>query len=432
MADSTFIEFVGGNALQTVVNETSATINGSESPLVYFHKEMLTQRYEPTLTVSSLNSDTVYVAADVVSTDSSLPLKTRDAVEVNIGTIPKIGLSFTMQESTIKKIDIMRRQGLASLQGQVSELIFQDPVRAVIGMNEQAELMFLQGLSSGVTLIEAGADRAGQSIRFNYHYPESNIFGVSKPWSDVSSDPIADIDNVIDRASEKGVIPNFIHMDKATFNAFVRNTKVKEFFTYATTQVLISGTPLGAPSLSALNVAMQDKYGLTIRVYNRSVNIEKNGVKTVYNPWESRSVVFTTGVNVGSFVWSDLPEATRAALQVTYATVDNWILISKYSETNPFKEYTTASGFGIPVIENVNSIFKLNTEEATLDTQTEGDSTFTYKTLVYTKASVVAAIKLAKPSSTVTISTTDAKLLNTINGLSNAEITTFEANITLD
>lgn len=428
MQNSLFIEYVDNNALQTVADQTYATVNGSEAPLKYAYKEMLSMRYEPTLDVSTLNSDNVFVAADVVSTDASLALKTRDSVSRNVGSIPKVGLMFALNESTFKKIMIMKAQGFKSLMGQIANLIFQDPVRAIVGMMEQAEYMFLEALSSGATSI-SDADNPGLAIRFDYQYPLSNQFGVTKPWSDPNSDPITDIDNVLDKASDKGVTPQFLHMDKATFNLFKNNTKVKEFYTQSVTQILISGTPLAAPSLSAINIALADQYGLTIKVYNRKVNFEKNGIRTAKSPWEAGSIIFTTSLNVGSFVWSDLPESQSPVKQATYATVDSWILISKYSETNPFKEFTTASGFGIPVIENVNSIFKMNTEEAATDVQTEGDANFLYKTVSYTKASVASALKLAYPATKLTVASTDAKLLEVINKLSEEQILIFEANI---
>ncbi|EJL66306.1 major capsid protein [Flavobacterium sp. CF136] len=428
MESSLFIEYVDGNSLQTVADQTYATINGSEAPLKYAYKEMLSMRYEPTLDVSTLNSDNVFVAADVVSTDASLALKTRDSVSKNVGTIPKVGLMFALNESTFKKIMIMKAQGFKSLMGQIVNLIFQDPVRAIVGMMEVAEFMFLEALSSGVTSI-SDADNPGLAIRFDYKYPESNKFGVSKIWSDPTSDPIADIDNILDAASEKGVTPQFLHMDKATFNLFKNNTKVKEFYTQSVTQILISGTPLAAPSLSAINTALMDQYGLTIVVYNRKVNFEKNGVRTSKSPWEANSVIFTTSMNVGSFVWSDLPESQSPVKQATYATVDSWILISKYSETNPFKEFTTASGFGIPVIENVNSIFKMDTNEAqTTEEQTEDDATITiYEDSTVTVVNLVNALNGVKSKPAATTDMTDVQLIGLVNALSDAKETALKS-----
>lgn len=428
MEQSLFIEFVDNSSLQTIADSTQTTINGSNAELTYEYKNMLSPRYEPTLEVSTLNSDTVFVGADIVATDTSLPLKTRDSVAMYAGTMPKIGLSFTLNESTFKKISIMRSMGNNSLKGQISGMIFQDPVRAIVGMHETVEFMFQEALSSGFTAIPA-IENPGQSIRFNYGYPASNKFGVGKSWTDADADPIADIDNVLDKASEKGVNLGYIHMHKSTFNLFKNNTKVKEFYTQSVTKILISGTPLSAPSLQDINNALEAQYGVQIKLYNRKVTFEKNGIRTGKNPWETNSVIFTPSLNVGSFVFSDLPEATMPVKQATYATVDNWILISKYSETNPFKEFTTASGFGMPLIENVNSIFKMDVSEAVTDTQIEGDVTFIYKGASKSKTVVISALKLADSNITLTVNSTDAKIMKVINTLSDEQILIFEGNI---
>ena len=84
----------------------------------------------------------------------------------------------------------------------------------------------------------------------------------------------------------------------------------------------------------------------------------------------------------------------------------------------------------MPVIDNASSIFLLDSKSANVeDEQTEGDANFDYKGMSYTKESVVAAIKVVKPTSTVTVNSTDAALMTIINKFNEEQVAVFEENI---
>jgi len=82
----------------------------------------------------------------------------------------------------------------------------------------------------------------------------------------------------------------------------------------------------------------------------------------------------------------------------------------------------------VPVIDNVNNIYVMDTEEASIDVQTEGDANYTYETVSYTRTSVIAGINTSE-SQTADASMTDAQLKYRINRLSDAEIEAFEAEL---
>jgi hypothetical protein len=152
-------------------------------------------------------------------------------------------------------------------------------------------------------------------------------------------------------------------------------------------------------------------------------------VRTTVNTWTANKVVFLTSSKVGRLVWGQLAEATRPAKNVDYTTVDSFILVKLWRDNEPFAENTSVQALCLPVIDNASSIYVLDAEEAVSDAQTEGNSTFLYKTVSYTKASVAAALKLAYPATKLTVASTDAKLQAAINELSDEQIVTFEANI---
>ena len=68
-------------------------------------------------------------------------------------------------------------------------------------------------------------------------------------------------------------------------------------------------------------------------------------------------------------------EGTPVGGGVEYAKVDDYILISKYSKNDPLQEFTSSQALVLPVIENVDEIYVLDTQEAVeVDSgETEGD-----------------------------------------------------------
>jgi hypothetical protein len=73
----------------------------------------------------------------------------------------------------------------------------------------------------------------------------------------------------------------------------------------------------------------------------------------------------------------------------------------------------------------------LDCEEATasLDTQTEGDAVYSYKTVSYTKPSVIYAINAAYEATKAKANNTDATLAKYIDEMSDEQVLVFEANI---
>ena len=190
-----------------------------------------------------------------------------------------------------------------------------------------------------------------------------------------------------------------------------------------------SAVTLNADKITEL---FQSEYGFAIQVIDRSFEIEKNGVTQNVRAWAEGYVSFwtTTGV-VGDLWYADLAEKSRPVAAKTYSQPETWMLAAKWSEGNPLREFTEASGLVMPVLNNVDHIYFLNTLEATAaeDAQTEGDAVYTYKGTDYTKASVVAGLNATKEVPNSTTSQTDATLAKKIDSLSEEGVKVFEAEL---
>lgn len=399
-------------------------LNGGKMPLPYFHRTMLRKEFSATLKWGSLSVNGNVVSADVVAMDSSLPLKKRDSIRKADGDIPKLGMKLSLNESTMNELNILLATGGADT--EVLRKLFADADRCISGIWERLEFMFLQALSTGVILV-TDEDNPGVGIRVNFGHPDANKYGVGKPWTDATAKPIDDIEHVISEARLNGDVVRYILMDKDTFNSFKANAQVKEQYAF---YLGYTGSNVPAvPSVDKANEFLSANQGVQITVIDRPVQVEKDGKRKSVNPWEAGAVVFLTDMMVGTLTYGTSAEETHQSKAVDYQKVDDFILVSKYHKNDPIREFTSSQALVLPVINNVDSIYIMDTSEAATDAQTEGDANFTYKGTLYTKASVVASYLLIKPNSTITIATTDAQLLSLINKLSGEQELAFVAEL---
>lgn len=421
MNQSLFVQFLA--YFKAIAKTIEEKVNGKKTELTYLYKEMLTEELSVDLQWKSLTVNSNIVAADIVALDSALPLKKRDSFGTASGDIPKLGMKLQLSEKQMSDIDVLKARNVET--SILVDKIFQDQVKATMGIHEKLEFIFLQGLSSGIGLVE-DENNVGTGIRVDYGYLASNKFGASLPWSGANAKPIDDIKRVVKEARAKGDNIKVLMMSEITFDKLAENAQTRENFAFSQNFV---GANIPTPDLEQVNGLMQRKFGLTIVVVDRTVTTERDGVRTVHTPWATDNVIFLTSPKVGKLAYGILAEETRKSPKVMYEKSGSFILLKKWSTEEPFAEFTSSQCLALPVINNVSSIYLLNCEEADSSTQTEGDANFAYKSVNYTRTSVIAAINLAKGKTVAKSTNTDALLLKYVNELSAEEILIFEANI---
>lgn len=421
MEKSLFVKFAA--FFIAIAKGVTETVNGGKAEQRYFHKEMLTPELSVNLEWGSSSVNSSVVAADVVSMDATLPLKKRGALRAATGDIPKLGMKMHLSEKQLSDIDVLVARNAETK--TIVERIFADTVTCTMGIYEKLEYMFLQALSSGFTVID-DANNVGLGIRLDFKYPAANSFGVVTKWSDPNAKPLDDITRIRKVAQALGKTSTIIAMDDATASNLLSNAQIRESHAFNLNFVGQNVPNLDNDQLAAV---FKKKFNLTLLIVERQIVTERDGVKTIQTPWEANKVVLLPSMKVGKVIYGILAEDTRRKPSITYTKVDNFILLKKWSTDEPFSEYTSSQALVVPVINNVGDIYVINSEEAVTDAQTENNSTFDYKGVDYTKASAVAALKLAKPTSKLTTSSTDAAILKAVNELSDEQIAIFEENI---
>lgn len=360
MVQSSFIDWIN-KYFKGIVIKTVDTLNGknNEDALTYMFKTMLRKEYSVTGKWDSINVLNTRVSADYVAMDSSLPLKRRDSIAKASGDIAKSGMKLWLNEKQLTDLDTMVAQKVNDT--EIIAKLFQDTPKVISGIYELMEKTFLEGLSTGVAVIDDD-ENVGTGVRLDYGYLDANKFGVSKLWSDTTSTPLSDIRKVLQKTKADGHTVTNVYMDDITFDNFARTTQVKEYYAFAIGFVGNSGL-VPEPTLDKINAEMRkdSRYKFQITLIDRKVINERDGIRTVVTPWDEGKVILTTSTEVGVLAWAKLAEENRPVENVAYQKADDYILVSKYRKNEPsISEHTSSQARVVPVICNVEQIYQID------------------------------------------------------------------------
>ena len=296
------------------------------------------------------------VAADVVSLDSELPLKSRDAITTATGSIPKLGLKLYLTEKQMKDLDAMIATNTPST--QVLQKMFEDVPRVIEAIYERIEDIFLSEFSTGVGL---STRSNGTGVRIDVKYKTENQFAaLVATWAGNpdTATPIADIQQVYDKAEEDGNVISDLYLDDYALRALGKCKEMKEKYAFISD---FSGNNIPALNFNKLQAVFQDEWNTTLhRPINRKVRTELNGVQATHTPWAQGRLVFACDGIVGDLVWTDVMEMTRPVPGVVYQTADEFILASQYAKNDPYREFTSSQAMVVPIISSVDRIYTLD------------------------------------------------------------------------
>lgn len=336
-------------------------LNDSNRPLTYLFRTLLRERYSVDGRWATITGNYTRVAADVVSMDSPLPLIKRDSLEAASGFIPKLGLKLFLNEKQMSDIEAMLASGTPV--AQVIQVIFEDTPKVVEAIYERIEYMFLLGLSTGAALATDSEGNRGVATRLKFGFKTDHTFGVKSLWSDAANcKPFDDIKRVADKAEEDGNTLIRVFADDTWIDAACASQQVRNYFAFSVNSVVSEAAIIPILDRDQLSAVLQRKYGIELVRVNRSVRTEKNGVQTAVKPWKSGSATFVCDEQVGDLVWTNLAEVTHPVDGVTYQRAANYILVSKYRDNDPIREYTSSQARVIPVIANVDRIYTLDSK----------------------------------------------------------------------
>lgn len=351
-----YVEKYFPSLIVAIVNK----LNDSNRPLTYLFRDILTPRFSVDGRWSSITGNYTRVAADVVSMDSPLPLIKRDSLEVATGFVPKLGLKLFLNEKQMSDIEAMLANGTPV--EQVVRVIFEDTPKVIEAIYERIEDMLLLGLSTGVALATNTEGNRAVGTRLDYGFKTANKFGVTVAWHNNASTakPFDDIKKVMDKAEEDGNTITRVYADDQWIDDACASEQVRNYFAFALNSTVTSAANVPILDRDQLATVLLRKYGIAITRVNRSIRTEKNGVQTSHKPWKTGSATFVCDEQVGDLVWTNLAEMTHPVDGVTYQRADDYILVSKYRDNDPLREFTSSQARVVPVISNVDRIYTLD------------------------------------------------------------------------
>lgn len=371
MTESIFREYVS-KYLGGFVGKTYERINGrpegAQPKLLY--KELLTSEFSPKFEWGSTGINRSVVSADVVSLNSPLPLKSRGSISKATGAIPKLGMKFRKYESDIQDIQLAISVGAS--EGQIVAKLMSDVSLGIKGVEVAKEIMFLQALSTGVTLVrDEDSDNRGTRADFGY-LPEHN-YTVGTKWSEAGAKPISDLQQVIDEAEADTARPAVLFIGRKAFDRIRSSAEGKQLaLRYKGAVVVTDPEKLPAPSRADLKDALADELSIEVIVVGGSFRVQNpdGSIKTV-TPWEEANVILAPDKHVGRLVWSNPVEKSSPDKAAEYANGEEGTLAAIWHEREPFSEVTSVQARAIPVIDLGAQIYLVETETATTGAKKE-------------------------------------------------------------
>lgn len=366
MQSSLFTEIVE-KYFRLVIGKITEKFNDKKVEQPLLHKTMLTEEYSADLNWGSTELNHSIVAADVVSLDSSLPLKKRGKIGNATGTIAKIGVKFRKSEKQITDINVMRARGAD--EATVVSKIFDDAPKVVKSIDVRKEIMFQQALSTGQVLVtDAGDENStndGTGVRADFGYLTANKFkNKVAPWGNKVARPLDDLRQMFDKANEDSNSIGIVLMTLKYFDYMRKSMQSKLLTATFENQVITSLALLPIPSKRAFLEALRDEFGAEFRIVDSVFKVENpDGTTTAVRPWVEANVVGIPAEKVGRLVYGTLAEETNPVAGVAYQKSGSHILVSKYSKTDPLEEFTAGQALCMPVIDGADGIYLLEANE---------------------------------------------------------------------
>jgi hypothetical protein len=351
-----YVEKFFPNYVLSVVEKLNGRSLNNQIPFLF--PTLLTPQFSADGRWASITAKYHSIAADVVALGSPLPLKSRDSLATWVGEIPKIGVKYSLNEVEMKNIDAMVAQNRPET--DIVNRIFSDVPKAINGIDERIEDIFLSMLSTGVGLT---SHNIGEGIRIDMHYQDENKFGVAKAWSDATAKPIDDLQKVFDKATlTDGHIIRHLYADDTFFRALYSNEQIRGLFGFRQNFV---GGGANVPNLSfaQLQELFRSQWNIEIHRVVRATPTEINGVKQSHKAWANGVAALVCDDRIGDLVYTSTAEETRPVAGVAYQMANEYTLVSQYANNEPLVEFTSAQAMVVPVINNVDRIYLLNSLE---------------------------------------------------------------------
>lgn len=378
MQKSLYAEYVVRN-FPNLVLSIAETLNGRSmtSQIPFIFKDELNPMFSPDGRWETVSGKYHNVAADIIAIGSPTPLKSRDKMNSYTGQLPKFGTMRSLNEKEM--LDIKNMIAINRPEAEVVKRIFKDVPFVINAVDEGIEDVFLSMLSTGIGIRK---NNVGEAVMFDMHYTDyaDNHKSATKVWNaaniaDKSAKPLDDIDRMVNAAEGDGNVIIKCFADDTALRAMYNSEQVRAMFGFQRNFV---GGASNIPTLSFAQLAdlFDSEWGMELIRVRRTTITEVNGVQSSHKAWANGRMVFTCDPQCGDLVYTTTAEESRYVTGgldeaadrvfgengVAYQKANDYTLVSQFSEQEPLMEYTKSQAMVVPVLNNVNRIYSLDTQ----------------------------------------------------------------------
>lgn len=311
----------------------------------YYYPTLFPLTETPFLTWKMLEAQSgLKIAADLVSRNSTIPKKTREAISRIKGDIPKISISREKLEDELTEYDIM--VAMASNNPDLRALVefwAEDTKYCWDGVAARAEWIALRQISLGKVKF-TNSNNAAVVTEYDVDYAMSadQKIGVNTAWSGTSGKPFTkDFPTALAAGKSLfGATYKYAFMNSATLAKLaIQEETIKTCASYLQNLASIPQEP----DLASINAALARKTsfrGIQIIEIDQDITIElADGSRTTTNPFEDDVVLFSESKVLGKTYWKK-PIDLNLKASVADKAMNAHTLIKKYSDESPVREVT--------------------------------------------------------------------------------------------
>lgn len=321
---------------------------------------------------TAIGTSRIEAAASVVEHGSEAPLRSRAGLELLHGKIASIKVKRKMDEQEYR--EWLAMQNLSTLddnaKNQAIQLIWDDIKYVADSVSSRLDIMAAQALSKGIISVNTTTNPDGvvhgdidllvtnkiASDAFTNSTSANRVWTLDKK---ASATPIADIQYLTRKAwMDNGVMFGRILMTPEKFWILQACTEVQNLLKG------FNGITNGefSPSLGNINAYLAANDLPIIELVNVRAKIESDGKLTTLDPWaDKKYITFVPDGDLGIIHNAFAIEQIAPVPNVDYATVNN-TLVSKWSQTEPFGEFTRGEIAAFPGLEAADQMYIVNTE----------------------------------------------------------------------
>lgn len=306
------------------------------------------------------------IMASVLGADSKMPLRGTTGFSAWTHEIPRIGHAYPMPASRLRQLysvlESIRTTDAAKIR-RLQETIFNNVQEAYLGCKDTLNYIFLQALSNnGVARFTPTLNNPqGVEFAIDYGMPTENKKVSDIEWNITNANAgnlniFEQLQDIVREMSDKGISVGEMMMSPAQFVLLQRDKTIRK---------MIYGNDRSSAlvTIPDLNAALT-QYGLPpITQIRFRTAIEKDGKRTLVDPWNDDYIVFLPTGKIGEIQPAVEDSDLIPEENVSYINSNDGIKVSQWSVGDSTgqipTEFTQAAGRLLPIITEIKGIYTL-------------------------------------------------------------------------